>query len=815
MTTLADLVRQYRSDARLSQEGLAERAGVSTRTVSDIECGLTRSPRAITISLLVQALQLADDDTERLRATIRRNPGPAVAEFTPFRLPPETLPLLGRDADIASAAALLVRDDVRLVTFLGGPGVGKTSLALAAAQRAAGAFDGGALLVELAAVPDSSFVPTKIAFAAQIRDARDQTTALAIAAALRGRRTLLVLDTCEHVAAAAPFLAEMLSAATGLTIAATSRVPLRIAAETEFAVDALAVPAGGDVSLEALAANPTVALLVERVRQRDPQFALTPRNAAAVAELARLTEGIPLAVTLAAPLVASSSAANLVGRFDRRLPLLVTGDADLPPRQRTMRDAVAWSYELLAEHERRVFRRLSVCRGSFSAEAAHAVAGDPGAELLDTLRVVAVLVDQNLLAVSDADDGEPRFAALEIVREFGAELLAASGEAEAAYRHLARYAAELAAAFGSALPAARARVMFDRIARETATFDVVLEWSRQNGEAEAGLRVAVALWNFWWYAGAFAQGTAWLEALLAVAKGGSPVPDDVLGLAYMAAAGLAEARGGYRDGEGFARKALPLRRKVGDLPGVASLLCGMGVAASERGEYARAHELMSEGLAIRQSLGDELATGKALFDLGKNAANGGDPVAARSFIDRALSCFRNVESSLGIAFVFAQLGLVAAREGSSERAETFSREALRMGESVGHQTVIAQAKQNLAFVALQRGAHDEAERAFRAVLRDLYATDSGPAATEALEGLAAVRLARGDPAEAARLLGAAHGWRERSGLHVYPAIAGTRAQLVKTVKDALGESRFDEQFRAGADARGVAESATIEVSAAP
>jgi predicted ATPase/transcriptional regulator with XRE-family HTH domain len=515
MATLADLVRQYRSDAQLSQEALAERAGVSTRTISDIECGVARAPRAITLSLLAEALELADAEKERLRATVRRTPPVPAAESVPFGLPSVPPRLIGREAESAAAADVLTREGTRLVTFLGGAGVGKTSLALSVAHAIGAQFAGGVLLVEMAAIPDPAFVPTKIAFAAQVRDARGESTAASIAAALRGRRTLLVLDTCEHIAGAAPFIAELLAAARGLTIAATSRVPVRLAMEIEFGLGPLPVPAAGSpASGVALAANPTVALLIDRVRQRQPAFALTEGNAADIAELACLLEGNPLAIALAAPLLVSSSPAALANQLQRRLPLLVATGADLPPRQRTMRDAIGWSYELLTDAERRIFRRLSVFRGSFGAELAHTVAGEAGHDVLETLRVVAVLVDQNLLQVLDADDGEPRFVFLDMVREYAAELLATGDESEATYLRLGQSALATAGLFRSGLPASQLRPQFESLARESATFDAVLTWARDTGHVELGLRLVVQLWDFWWFCGSYAQAAAWLDARL-------------------------------------------------------------------------------------------------------------------------------------------------------------------------------------------------------------------------------------------------------------------------------------------------------------
>ena len=333
----------------MSQEELAERAGVSARAIGDIETGISLWPRAITISLIAEALQLDATARETLRLASSRR---GLASSTEL---PEGAPLVGREAEMAAALALLRDEDVRLVTLTGGPGVGKTALAVAVARALDVEFGARTRFIDFAALADPMLVPTKISLAVGVRDVRGNSVTASVAAAIGGAPMLILMDNFERVAAAAPFVAELLAAAPQLKVLVASRARLRLRAERTLTVGPLATQAG-------------IALLLERVRSFSPNFALPQDEHPALATLAETLGGVPLAIELAAPLLRTSSAAELATRLERPLDVLVTQDRRLPQRQRTMRDAIAWSYALLPPDDQRLFRRLAVFGGSFIEE---------------------------------------------------------------------------------------------------------------------------------------------------------------------------------------------------------------------------------------------------------------------------------------------------------------------------------------------------------------------------------------------------------------------------------------------------------------
>ncbi len=434
----------------MSARDAAVRLGLSERTIR----------RAIARGELVAVKQgasfrIAAADLERYAARAKRRGTPPppdrrvdapsaaprlVALPAPAReaavLPEPLSSFVGRRAEIAAVLELVGDPGVRLLTLTGPGGIGKTRLALQVAAAARDTFPDGAVYVELAPISRSELVAQAIGQALGLREGRNPTWEGQLQTFLRSKRLLLVLDNFEQVLDAAPLVAWLVREARGLTVLATSRAPLRLTGEREYAVPPLSLGRGGEPRPDS---SDAIRLFVERARANNPTLALTDANAETIAEICRRLDGLPLAIELAAARSKVLSPAALLARLTHRLELLTGGPRDQPPRLRTMRDAVAWSHDLLTPEEQTLFRRLAVFAGGFVLGAAERVAGDDSSS--PVLDVLASLVDKSLVQQQDVAD-EPRFALLETVREFGLEALAASGE-EAAIRraHAAWYLA--------------------------------------------------------------------------------------------------------------------------------------------------------------------------------------------------------------------------------------------------------------------------------------------------------------------------------------------------------------------------------------
>jgi predicted ATPase/DNA-binding XRE family transcriptional regulator len=771
-----DLLRRHRASANITQEDLAERTGLTPQAIGLLERGKRRRPHAYTVRKLAEALGLEGPVFAEFESAARRQ-----AEPSRRALPSPPTPLIGREPEVEAVASLLEREDVRLATLTGPGGVGKTRLALEVAARVAGAshetFADGTVFVRLAPLRDPALAPSALAEALGIREAAGQTLQETLQQHLRNRRMLVVLDNFEHVLAAVPPMADLLAACPRLTILATSRAPLRLTGEHQFPVPPLPLPEVDESSTatDVLASSAAVELFCQRARAVAPAFDLTAANAATVARICRRLDGLPLAIELAAARVKLFPPRALLDRLDHRLQVLAGGARDLPERQRTLRDAIAWSYDLLNVGEQTLFRRLAVFAGGFTLEAVEAVCRSETDESAQSvLEKLASLVDNSLL-VSRAEgpgggeEEEPRFTMLETIREYAAERLRSSGEVEDVRRAHAMYYLGLAEATQpEILMYTQQGWWWTRLEEEHDNLRAALSWTIRVRDAETGARLASMLWRFW-AARHPSEGRRWLDAVLAL--GESKVET------------------------GGVEPKLAERRR-------AFLLLVAGILATRHGDYDRAVALNEESLALCQDLGYRKGTHGPLRELGAVAYHRGDYDEAVRLSEQALAIAREFGGASGFGLAVCNLADALRARGDLERARTLLEESLaslrRKEQQVHISNALVNTLNRLGSMECEMGEVARAARSYGESLELMWRFVGRAYETVAcLEGMARVAVMRGRPEKAARLLGASAALREELGTPLSPMVRADHDHAAKAAREALGEEAFSATWAVG------------------
>lgn len=713
-------------------------------------------------------------------------------------LPRPATSFIGREQELPEVASLI--STRRLVTLTGPGGVGKTRLALEVVNRMAGGFGDGIYWVELASVRDPLNVAPAIAAALDVEEQAGEALDETLRRHLQHKDTLLLLDNCEHLAAAVSMLArDLLAGCPRLHIFATSREPLRLSKEARYSLSPLPLPPPDiGLSVERIADFAAVQLFVARATAARDSFHLTVENVAAVHYICTQLDGLPLALELAAARVQLMTAIQITAQLAERFRLLTNRHRDVDPRHQTLTALLDWSYGLLTAEEQAVFRTLAIFSGGFTLEA---VAAAMNATPLDVLDLLSELLNKSLIQpaaarpAAEATDAPPRFTMLETVREYALLKLREAGEEQAARQAHAAYYRQLAEQVAPELAGSQQSVWLARLEQDYPNLSAAVGWSlKHEDDAAAALQISGGLWRFWQAHGPVSETRQWLDRALARSTTATPA---LTAEAMDTAGRLAYLQADFPAARQHLEAALALHRELADERGSASALNNLGAVAAAQGDYQFARQSYEQGLTVMRRLNNKVGVGISLHNLGLVTASLGDYRAARALFEQALAVRRELGNDLAIALTLTALGDTAYDQDDYATAAAFYQEAFTLFQAGGDKWQLSYTLTNMGKIATALGDYDRALLLHRQGLQLHEEMGDQLGVINFIEGMALLAQAKQQPERATRLWGAASALREAIKSAMFASDRPRHERSIAHLRSALGNAAFARAWVAG------------------
>jgi predicted ATPase len=795
----------------LTQDQLALQISCSTSALKKIEAE-ERRPSTQMVEQLAEIfaippnergafLRFARGDWQSAPLEIRQEaPWHTSVEPPASNLPARLTSLIGREKEIAAVDEYLRKIDIRLVTLIGPPGIGKTRLSIEAAREAFSAFPGGVFFIALAPLEDPNLIAPTIGQALGLVEATDPSPLRRLEKSIGAKKLLLVLDNVEHlVEETAPLVSTLLSACPGLKILATSREALRLLGEWLYAVPPLKIPSvNSAIPVEAASRFSALALFVERARAARSDFVLHPNNIKTIALICARLDGLPLAIELIAARARFMSPQMLLTKLDDQFVLSADSVRAVSARQKTLHNAISWSYNLLTEPEQILFRRLSIFAGGFALEAAQAVCGRDEWEGKDLFDLLGRLIDKSLVVAEGVSARhEPRYSLLETIREYALQKLNQSEEARTLrLRHLTFFADMVEEAernFKGPLQGG----WYHRLDHELDNLRAALTWFEGTSHAEIRLRLAAGLWRYWKSRGQSSEGRRHLQRVLDGLPPGPARQTPACARALTAAGSLAYYEGDFAYSEQSRKDALAIFRKLGDQVGIADCLNGLGNTAISQGHYDAARQFYEESLAMRRELGDTWGVARLLGNLGLLAYFQMDYAQAHALHSESLALFRELRDDEDIANELVNLGDVALHQAELATAQAFYTESAAISGGLKDQWGFAYAIMGIANVALEQGDFAKAYSLYRECLPMFLEEADHIGLPYALESVAALAVKKNQLQKAIRLFGAADALRKSTNSPMPLPNASAYQKNISVLQGHLDRTRFEAAWNEG------------------